>query len=222
MRISNIIKEEINKFVIEHTTPFKEVKYFHPTIKAMPNGCNFQRGGFLNECRINKNSFLLDEGVHGEQYGLRKYRGGVIVFSTDVNAIQLSSNKLINKVKQLVKTFNNRINKGKIIHNTINKLNKEFGNDEDWIGAYSVGNFFQGKYVGDNGEMYNEKSISVEVNGISSTYLLKFAELLAQEFMQETVLVKDLNTNKIYTADSIPLSSDTTLNDELGKINTEV
>lgn len=46
-----------------------------------------------------------------------------------------------------------------------------------------------------------------------------FAELLAKEFKQETVLVKDLNLNKNYLADSIPMSSDTTLRDELSKVN---
>ncbi len=217
--IQSIVKEEVNRFIIEHSTPFREVKYFHPKRKTMPNGCNYQRGGFLNECRINKDSFVLDEGVHSEQYGLRKNRGGVIVFSTDVNAVKLSDNRLINKVKQIIVTFNNRLNRGKKIHNMINKLNGSIENLEDRIGAYSVGNFFRGKYVGDNGEMYNEKSLAVEINGISSRHLLDFAELLAQEFMQETVLVKDLNMNKIYTADAIPMPPNKTLRDELDNVN---
>ena len=42
-----------------------------------------------------------------------------------------------------------------------------------------------------------------------------------QEFMQETVLVKDLNKNKIYTADAIPMPNDTTLDNELNKVNTQ-
>ena len=85
-----MVKEAIVNFVIEHTTPFREVKYFHPNRKTMPNGCHFQRGGFLNECRINKDSFVLDEGVHGGQIGFRKNRGGFIVFPTDVNAEQMN------------------------------------------------------------------------------------------------------------------------------------
>ena len=56
-------------------TIFREVKYFHPERKTMPNGCNYQRGGFMNECRINKNSFVLDKDVHGEQYSLSNYIG---------------------------------------------------------------------------------------------------------------------------------------------------
>ena len=219
VNIDKIVKEAIEGFIIENTTPFREIDYFHPDGKHMPNGSNYQRGGFLTECRINRNSFVLDEGVHGEQYGLSKYRGGIIVFSTDVNAVTLSNNKLINKVKQLIITFNNRLNKGKIIHKVINKFNDTTKNEEEKIGAYSVGNFFKGKYVGDNGEMYNEKSISVEINGISSKHLLEFAEMLAKEFMQETVLVKDLNLNKIYLADTIPMPTDKTVRDELSNVN---
>lgn len=218
-KIEEIVNNVIDSIIIEHTTHFKEVKYFHPSGKTMPNGSHYQRGGFINECKINKDNFVLDEGVHGEQYGMAQYRGGLVVFSTDVNAVKLNDNKLINKIKQLIATFNNRINRNKKIHNTINKLNNGIKKPEERIGAYSVGNFFKGKYVGDNGEMYNDKSLSVEINGISSRNLLSFAELLAKEFMQETVLVKDLNLNKIYLADSIPMSSDTTLRDELSKVN---
>lgn len=102
------------------------------------------------------------------------YRGDLVVFSTDVNAVKVNDNKLINKIKQLIATFNNRINRNKKIHNTINNLNKGIEKPEERIGAYSVGNFFKGKYVGDNGEMYNDKSLSVEINGISSRNLLSF------------------------------------------------
>ena len=133
----------------------------------------------------------------------------------------MDNNKLLNKIKQLITTFNYRVNRGKKIHKVVNKFNDNVNKTEERIGAYSVGNFFKGRYVGDNGEMYNEKSLSVEINGISSMNLLSFAELLANEFMQETVLVKDLNMNKIYLADNIPMSLDTSLEDELANVNTE-
>ena len=58
------------------------------------------------------------------------------------------------------------------MHNVINKFNNNGG---EYIGAYSVGNFFKGKYVGDNGEMFNDKSLSIEINGLSSESLLKLA-----------------------------------------------
>lgn len=219
-RLKQIIKESIIKVLSEtkHTN-WTEVKYFHPQRQTMPNGSHYQRGGFLQECRENLNSFILDEGVHGNQYGMAKYRGGIIVFSTDVNAVELDKNKIINKIKQVITTFKNRLKKDTIIHNVMNKFNDKGG---EYIGAYSVGNFFKGKYVGDNGEMYNERSLAIEINGLSSESLLKFAEMIAQKCMQKTVLVKDLNKNKIYTADSIPMEDGSSLDAELDKVNTDV
>lgn len=218
--LEKIIKESIRKVISEtNHTNWTEVKYFHPQRQTMPNGSHYQRGGFLQECRENSNSFVLDEGVHGNQYGMSKYRGGIIVFSTDVNAVELDKNKIVNKIKQVIATFKNRFRKDSIIHNVMNKFND---NGDEYIGAYSVGNFFKGKYVGDNGEMYNERSLAIEINGLSSKSLLKVAEMIAQEFMQETVLVKDLNRNKIYTADSIPMPIDSNLDAELDNVNTEV
>lgn len=172
--LRQIIKENIMKVETKQTTRWKEVKYFHPEGRNMPNGSHYQRGGYIQECKQNINSFILDEGVHNNQYGLSDYRGGVIVFSTDV--------------------------KDTMLHDIMNYFNAKGG---ECIGAYSVGNFFIGKYVGDNGEMYNEKSLSVEINGLSSKSLLNVAEMIAREFKQETVLVKDLSKNKIYLADSI-------------------
>lgn len=219
-RLKKIIKESIRKVILEtNHTNWTEVKYFHPQRQTMPNGSHYQRGGFLQECRENSNSFVLDEGVHGNQYGMSKYRGGIIVFSTDVNAVELDKNKIVNKIKQVIATFKNRFRKDSIIHNVMNRFND---NGDEYIGAYSVGNFFKGKYVGDNGEMYNERSLAIEINGLSSKSLLKVAEMIAQEFMQETVLVKDLNRNKIYTADSIPMPIDSNLDAELDNVNTEV
>ena len=106
----------------------------------------------------------------------------------------------------MIVTFNNRLSRGKKLYNRNSKSYENIENKGDRIDAYSIGNFFKGKYVGDNGEMCDEQSIAVDVNGISSKYLLDFVELLPYELMQETVLAKDLNTNKIYTADPIPVS----------------
>ena len=214
--ISKIVREVITEH-FGNGSNVREVVYFHPDGKTMPNGSHLQRGGFLNECRVNKGNYVLDEAVHGEQYGLAKYKGGVITFSTDVNAVKMSGNKLINKIKQVVETFKQRIGKGNIIHKAVRRFNDA---SEEHIGAYSVGNFFHGRYVGDSGEMYNEKSVSVEVNGLSSKSLVKLAEYLAEMFRQETVLVKDLNNGKIFLVDSE--SSDVPLEREMERINTEV
>lgn len=57
MDLSQIVKM---KTVLEtkHMT-WNRVKYFHPEGKSMPNGSQYQRGGFLQECKQNTNSFVL-------------------------------------------------------------------------------------------------------------------------------------------------------------------
>jgi hypothetical protein len=148
----------------KHTTPFKEVKYFHPEGMSMPNGCHYQRGGFLMECKSNKDSFLLIEGMHQGEH-----KGGFIVFPTHAT-MKLHDRELINKIEQLITSC-----------------------------SYRVGHLFTGKYIDDN-IIYNEQSISVELDELSSIHLLSFAETLANELMQENFLIKNLNNNRIYTS----------------------
>lgn len=213
------LKESVRRICGNTHYSFKEVRYFHPNGGNLPNGSYYQKGGFMNECRKNADSFILDEGVHGEQYGLSKYRGGVIVFAVNVNAIKMSDNKVLNAIRQFVETNKNRFKKDSIVHKTILRFNNDDSkNNGESIGAYSLGNFFKGKYVGDNGEMFNDNSICLEINGLSSKSLLKLAEMIADRFKQETVLVKDLNKNKIYLADST--ESDDTFEKDLDNVNT--
>ena len=67
--------------------------------------------------------------------------------------------------------------------------------------------------------MYNERSLAIEINGLSSESLLKFAEMIAQKCMQKTVLVKDLNKNKIHTTGSIPMADNSSMDAEQDKVN---
>ena len=103
---------------------FKEIKYFSPTEQRVPTGVAFTRGGFIHECQCNKNAFHLTEAISDNQYGLKQYRDSIIVFSTDVNAVRLDTNNFKNKIKQILVTFNQRINKLGILHKVLNKFNK--------------------------------------------------------------------------------------------------
>jgi hypothetical protein len=199
-----LTKEEKIEKLFESTNPkkaFKEIKYFSRDGSSMPNGSAIQRGGFLHECRMNKEAFVIDEAIHSQQYGLGDYRGGIIVFSTTVNAVSLDKNKIKNKVKQILATIGQRFNAGNISHKIINKFNK-YNETGEYIGAYSVGNAFKGKYVGDNGEQFDERSITIEVGGLSTKGLLRLGEMIAKVFHQETVLIKDMNNFKFYLANS--------------------
>jgi hypothetical protein len=229
--MSKEIREQINKvknfgkFLTENGSDniiVKEIKYFSiDGSDRVPNGHPLQKGGFIKECIDNSNKFLTEnyqymitenfnilEAIHPNQYGLFDYRGGIIIFSTDVNSLELSDNLLINWLRKKLKTYSNRFfvksKLGSIIKK-FNKSDKKIGDEkiDDYIGAFSIGNFFSGRYVGDNGKIFNENSISIEVNGISSKGLIYLAEEIAKDFNQETVLLKDLNVNKIFLVNQI-------------------
>ena len=108
-------------------------------------------------------------------------KGGIIVFSQEINAVKLSENKLVNWIKQKVATFKNKAS-GK---STIDKI----AQDHDLVG-WTIGNFLKGRYTGKNGKVYSEDSLSVEIIGVPDDTLIKIAEELCRAFNQETVLVK--------------------------------
>ena len=117
-------------------------------------------------------------------------KGGIIVFSVNVNAVQLSTNKVVRAIKNTLETLKNRLLKNR-------KINKVISQHADIFGV-SIANYVKGRYKSDNGSMYDESSLSIEIIGITSDVLNKVAEDLAKEFQQETVLVKDYASNRIY------------------------
>jgi len=125
-------------------------------------------------------------------------KGGIVVFSTDVNAV-IDTSTFFKKAKGYFsgkfQTFKNRIMRYSKIDTTLKKF-------EDIV-AYSVGNFFKGRYFDrENNKTFDEKSLSVEIIGIPSTLLVDIAESIAREFNQKEVLVKDYDNNKIFLVDT--------------------
>jgi hypothetical protein len=118
-------------------------------------------------------------------------RGGMIVLSTDVNSEKLSENVVINWIKQKLITLKNRLLHTKMITEEIEK-NKN-------VQGFSVGNFFKGRYFDrENNSVFDEKSISIEIIGISQEDLYSIAEDLKNRFIQQSVLVKDYSTGNIH------------------------
>lgn len=149
----------------------------------------------LNAINFNKQKMITSyngicEGIQFEPD--EKEKGGIIVFSEEVNAIQLSSNKVINWLKQKVATIGNKINGRK----TIDKIAK----DNELIG-WTVGNYLNGRYTAKDGTCYGEKSLSVEIIGVDTDTMIKIAEQLCTAFKQESVLLKDYSSNRILFVD---------------------
>lgn len=101
----------------------------------------------------------------------------------------------------------NRLFINKKLTDIIVKHNKktaaQFQNGENPYGVvgFTVGNFFKGRYPAADGSVFDETSTSIEIIGIPQAALLVLATEIAKEFKQETVLVKDYESQRIYLAD---------------------
>ena len=162
----------------------------------------------MNGFSVNNNTnsqkdyiFMNKDGIIKEAIDFEfEKKGGIIVFSTDVNTLDYSDNEFINKVKQVMTSIMNKVFTKKKVSKVMKKHDKVYG--------FTIGKFVKGRYKAKDGSIYDENSTSVEIIGIDSDTLLSVAEDIAAEFNQETVLVKDYQQDKIYLADSNKDSDD--------------
>ena len=118
--------------------------------------------------------------------------GGAIVFSTDVNSIELSKCGFKDWLVHKYNTLTNRFKLRKILDSLWKK------ND---INAWTVGRGFRGIYAGKNGKTFDEKSIVINIVGQKFRKVVKVAKEICEEFNQECVMVKDCETNQVYFID---------------------
>ena len=119
-------------------------------------------------------------------------KGGIIVFSTDVNAA--SGTGILNYVKSWLLSLYNKFNRVSKIEKALQQSGISSG--------FSLGNYFRGRYKSASGKMYDEKSLALEVLFVSKDELIKLATELAREFKQEAVLVKYTASGDIYFVDA--------------------
>ena len=176
---------------------FRAVEYFSQDGSPMPNGVYSHRGWFLRECRDNRGAFVLDAEVHGKGQNPAGRRGGVIVSAEEGGGVRPGGETLGSWLERHVGIFARRYNADGMLQKILKGLGRH-NEPEDYTVRYVVGNAFRGAYAGDGGERYGGASVTVEVDGLSSEALLRLAEMTARVFGQETVLVKDLNADRIY------------------------
>jgi hypothetical protein len=137
----------------------------HKELNQRKSWLGAMRADALNKSFIVNDELVIERIGNAIDYEFSdEVKGGIIVFSTDVNTLPLAKNKITEN------------------HN---------------ISNWSVGNFFKGKYTEKQGGVFTEKSLSVEVIGVTYEQFIEITEDLCREFKQETVLVKSYSTNKI-------------------------
>ena len=181
--IKRIVKEEIDNY-----TKRRNIRY------AVINEAKSYAGAFkvarLGDIVASPERCLMNESVDWEVDADKK--GGIVVFSTDVNAVNLSPNRVANWIRQKFATFKNRQQSTRIIDKIANK--------NELVG-WTIGHYLDGRYHAKNGKNFGENSLSLELVGIDDDKLIHVAEDICKEFMQECVLVKSYSTGRIMFVD---------------------
>jgi hypothetical protein len=206
MKFKNLLKK----------TNICKLKYLSPDGQSrIPDMVYVAKGMWLDAARENEEKFtdhlqenakvyslsgdLLKEGISPEQGELSKYKGGIIIFSTDVNSAQISVTEIITWFKQNNATFVDRLMKNKSI---LYKLRKERPPDQRPDLGFSIGTFFKGHYPDiKSGRTFNEKSVCIEMTGIPAGVLQSVSAAICRDFEQPTVLVKDFSRDRFYLVD---------------------
>ena len=190
-QLKQMIDEEVRnvlnqKGIIPENT---DANYKIVTLYGGKQKSAYSSGAYLSAA-IKKNGNVLfsrlNEGIDFQPPA--NERGGVIVFSTDVNAVQMDEQKVVNLLKQKMQTISNRINLPKKIDS--------HAISHDLIG-WTIGKYLNGRYTADNGKQYGENSLSLEIIGVSCAILINSAEELCTSFVQESALVKDYASGSV-------------------------
>lgn len=182
--------------------------------------CGIASSFILKDINENKKSFIKSkvyESFLNEDipfWGVPLFKGGMIVFSTDINVSddkdKSIGSKISRKIRNMFSTYKNRLFRDKKLNDLFLKFNQEYKNisEDDLIGGFTIGNNFRGRYKSPNGGLYNEKSFTIDMVGVPSEVLLLFAIEVSKEFGQESVLVQDREKNKIYFATKDDISGE--------------
>lgn len=190
MKKINLTQKQIDESIDRLLTEIYGHELLYPNRGGAYNGNSYLAKAIKHKNEGLLYSSFLNEGVQFEPSADEK--GGIIVFSTDVNAVVMSDNRFVNFIKQKLTTIANRLNATKKI-DQIAKSNELIG----WM----VGHHLDGRYTAKNGKQYGENSLSVEIIGVNFITLTKIAEELCRSFKQESVLVKDFSSGRVLFVD---------------------
>lgn len=185
--------------------PKKKVEKHKPVVQKKRQGAYCAENYVQNMICVEKKNIIassnLTERIRSE-IG-EGYKGGIIVFSTEVNANEASTNKVLNFIKKKLSTIKNTMTYKSKVSNVLK--NYDAVNPEVKIIGWTLGTFVHGMYTADDGSVFNEKSLSLELVGIPQKDLFKVAELICREFNQQSVLVKSYDTGRIVFINAEPM-----------------
>jgi hypothetical protein len=134
----------------------------------------------INQMIASSNDYL-DESIDFKFSDRSK--GGIILFSVEVNANKQNANKIIDYICKKLKTINNKLT----YKSKIDKIAKQ----HDLVG-WTIGKYLNGRYFSkETNKQYSEDCLSLEIIGIDTNEMIEISEELCRIFDQESVLLKD-------------------------------
>jgi hypothetical protein len=118
-------------------------------------------------------------------------RGGIIIFTDDLNTTA-KRRSLRKCLSSWLQSYWDR----RAVQQRVSRILAATS-----LEAVNFGNYFRGHYTTDDGRVFSERSLAVEVLFVDSAGMERLATELARAFNQQVVLVKDSNTGKMYFAD---------------------
>ena len=191
--------EQIRTKIDENQKKFEELKrgtkvkdgIFNITASFHPNNPSYFPGVYgmhLYTAQVKENNKKFTR--HADKVMDFENNGGMIVLSTDVNAVY----GIDSEMKSLITEYQRSFGEG-YVSETIETYKNETNGDP--VG-FTIGSGFSGRYVSEDGHIYDENSITIDISGVDSETLQHIAEDLCHNFTQETVLVKDFNNMQTY------------------------
>lgn len=147
--LSDMIAKEVSKLLgeskiekKEYGSPFGNLNYMNA----------LRESHMWGSIEATKDRMLMSEGIEWNNSqtrineGIRddiapEKKGGIIVFSTDVNSVELSPNKVVNWLKQKFATLRNRMQST----SKIDKYGRKYN-----LGGWTIGHYLDGRYTAKN------------------------------------------------------------------------
>lgn len=174
----------IKDFIFEEEDNSIYAKSFFESIKM--NGFDINKeydNQAISVFFSNNNEIKVDSAA------ITKNQGGIVVFSIDLNADNISQTEIIEKISNHIDSnFKKMYLDSKI---------KKVIEDIDYVYSIAIGNFVKGRYIHKKDIIFNDISLSIEVAGVQADILKLIALKLIKDFNQENALVKDYASKQI-------------------------
>ena len=195
-----------------------------------PKGIFFAKADACNEAYLNhysiESSFLYESFLRNNYSICNRdmYKGGVIVFGIDSGKTLRKYN--LSTFKRFLKTKFHSIITYSFERRSLNKLIErwleDFGQDYKKLsGGIALSKSFKGKWINrTTKEEFDERSLTLQLAGLSSELLLLLAIQFCRKFKLKCAIIRDFNTEEIFYVGEkdIPMSSSNKRTREINEI----